>query len=155
MIHVYEKNEITKCVCLNLSQRNLEFYVDKRDIDNLLTHIQGYARLAGNKELELREGKPLTEVSAPPYHGLHFVTPDGWNYASTVDSNIEKAINFSNGPPAFEQAIVSTNKYDQSLQIEEPSYYNDVQVLRRMRWNFLYFCTFYVLANILSMIPRL
>lgn len=58
------------CVCLkltqsnvNAAQRNLEFFVDKKDVDNLITYIMGYAKLIGNKTLEYREEKPLATMS--------------------------------------------------------------------------------------------
>lgn len=67
-IHVYEENEITKCVCLRLAQsnagqRNLEFFVDRKDVDNLVTYIMGYGKLAGNQAIELREEKPTMSLN--------------------------------------------------------------------------------------------
>lgn len=71
---------------------------------------------------------------APPYRGLHFVSPAGWNYPSTVDPNVERAVNFAQGPPTFEQATVSTNKYDNIPQSDEPNLFIDSPTPRRIRY---------------------
>ncbi|KAI6177050.1 hypothetical protein M3Y97_00865300 [Aphelenchoides bicaudatus] len=132
-IHIYEENETTSCVCLklaqsgvNAAQRSLDFFVDKKDTSNLVAYIIGYARLFGNQTIHFTEQKPSTSTSAPPYKGLHFVSPAGWNYPATIDPNLERAINFAHGPPAFDQAIVSTNQYDNTIAAEE--LYNETYV---------------------------
>lgn len=70
-------------------------------------------------------------VLAPPYRGLHFVSPAGWNYPSSVDPSLERAVNFAHDPPSFEQAIVSTNQYDSSIAADEP--YVDQYASQRIR----------------------
>lgn len=106
------------CICLKLvqtgtstNQRHFEFFVDRKDAENLAAHIIGYGKF-GNTAIEFREEKPSSAMHAPSYDGLHFVSPAGWNYSCVVDQNTDQVVNLACGPPTFEQATVSTNQYN-------------------------------------------
>jgi hypothetical protein len=70
---------MTSCLCLklaqsgtNYAQRNLEFFVDKKDLDNLVTYILGFSKLAGNQGLDCYEEKPSSSITGKSFKLMDF-----------------------------------------------------------------------------------
>lgn len=105
----------------NSTARNLEFLVDRADSDDFVALLQGYAMVWNGKRLDCFEGDGLKlgengrpaecmlvyrpAGAVPPFRGVHFVSPAGWNYADGTAEQ-ERRADFSQEPPAFEQALL-------------------------------------------------
>lgn len=58
---------------INAAQRSLDFFVDRKDVENLVAYIMGYAKLFGNQNIHYFEQKPSSSA-AGNYTNTVFLT---------------------------------------------------------------------------------
>ncbi|KAI6187977.1 hypothetical protein M3Y98_00304000 [Aphelenchoides besseyi] len=116
-------DESTSCLCLQLqkttangSPRNLEFIIDRYEIDDLVAFVMGSANLYASRRLNYFESCPAKEDTAPPFHGYHLVQAAGWNYVD-VEEHSKHVVDLRSGPPSFGHAITTTYTTHQENQV--------------------------------------